>query len=109
MAKKATIDLSGLSMEELDALAARVEERKVELREEQRQAALEAFQSIAGEYGMTPEEVLGVRRRRPRAASAAPKKRRAPAKIKYRDPETGKTWSGRGRRPAWVTEEMRVG
>ncbi len=107
MAKKTTIDLSGLSMDELDELAARVEERKVELREEQRQTALEAFQNIAGEYGMTPEEVLGVRRRRPRAASAAPKKR-APAKIKYRDPGTGKTWSGRGRRPAWVTEEMRV-
>ena len=98
MAKKATIDLSGLSMEELDELSARVEERKAELKEEQRQAALEAFESIAGEYGMTPEEVLGVKRR---AAKAA-------AKAKYRDPETGKTWSGRGRRPAWVTEETRI-
>ena len=97
MAKK-RISLSGLSVEELDELAVRVEERKVELREEQRQAALEAFQNIAGEYGLTPEEVLGVRRRQPRAAVAP----------QYRDPETDKTWSGRGRRPAWVTEEMKV-
>ena len=102
MAKKATIDITGLTMKQLDALAVQVEERKVELAEEQRQAALEAFESIAGKYGLTPEEVLGIRRKRARAASGNP------AKVKYSDPETGKTWSGRGRRPAWVTEEMLV-
>ena len=109
MAKTETIDISGLSMKALDELAVQVEERKVELREEQREAALKSFQKIAGKYGLTPEEVLGLKRRKPRAASAkkageAP----VPVPVKYRDPETDKTWSGRGRRPAWVTEEMLV-
>ena len=109
MAKNEPIDLSGLSMKALDELAVEVEERKVALREEQREAELKSFQNIAGKYGLTPEEVLGLKRRKPRAASAQKTgEARAPVPVKYRDPETDKTWSGRGRRPGWVTEEMLV-
>ncbi len=30
-----------------------------------------------------------------------------PAKVKFRDPESGKTWSGRGRRPKWGRVQSR--
>jgi hypothetical protein len=40
-----------------------------------------------------------VTRRRARSA----KKAAAPSAVKYKDPASGKTWSGRGRRPAWLS------
>jgi hypothetical protein len=40
-----------------------------------------------------------VTKRRARGA----KKSSAPAAVKYRDPTSDKTWSGRGRRPAWLS------
>lgn len=42
------------------------------------------------------------RGRPPKAAGAAPKKDKLPAK--YRNPETGETWSGHARPPAWIKE-----
>lgn len=34
---------------------------------------------------------------------------RSPVKQKYRDPETEKTWSGRGRCPYWMREALDSG
>lgn len=38
-------------------------------------------------------------------------KRRSGAKgvIRYRDPASGKGWSGRGRKPAWVVDALAAG
>jgi DNA-binding protein H-NS len=33
----------------------------------------------------------------------------APVPIRYRDPETGNTWTGRGRPPVWLAERMKAG
>lgn len=32
------------------------------------------------------------------------RKKRSPSMPKYRDPETGQTWSGQGRSPLWFNE-----
>lgn len=32
-----------------------------------------------------------------------------PVAAKYRDPETGETWSGRGRRANWLAERIKAG
>nr|WP_236078227.1 H-NS histone family protein [Paraburkholderia nemoris] len=42
------------------------------------------------EYGIKPSELVGLKRGR------------SPAPPRYRDPETGQTWSGRGPRPRWL-------
>jgi DNA-binding protein H-NS len=44
---------------------------------------------------------------------SAPRAKRGPVAGKkvgmlFLNPETGKGWTGRGRRPAWVKEEMRL-
>lgn len=31
------------------------------------------------------------------------------APTRYRDPQTGQTWSGRGRQPRWLNERIRAG
>jgi DNA-binding protein H-NS len=36
-------------------------------------------------------------------------KKRGPAVQKYRDPQTGETWSGRGRVPRWVLDAESAG
>lgn len=35
--------------------------------------------------------------------------KRAPVKPKYRDPDTGKTWSGRGVMPKWMKAALEAG
>ena len=44
-------------------------------------------------------------------AKRGPKKgkRGAVAKIKYRDPKSGETWSGRGRMARWLTAKVKAG
>lgn len=32
-----------------------------------------------------------------------------PVPIRYRDPETGNTWTGRGKPPVWLAERMKAG
>jgi DNA-binding protein H-NS len=52
-------------------------------------------------YGLTAEDIFGrVRKvsRKRRAGSSTP---RPP---KYQDPQTGRTWSGLGKPPRWITE-----
>jgi len=43
----------------------------------------------------------------PKAAKRGPKK--GSAKIKYRDPKSGGTWSGRGRMARWLSEKVKAG
>ncbi|MBN3779971.1 H-NS histone family protein [Burkholderia sp. Ac-20345] len=50
------------------------------------------------ENGLTPDDIFDIPR---------PQKRTKPP-AKYRDPETGATWSGRGREPAWIAGQNRT-
>lgn len=34
---------------------------------------------------------------------------REPVAVKYRDPDTGETWSGRGRMATWLAERIKAG
>ncbi|WP_162499419.1 H-NS histone family protein [Burkholderia mayonis] len=51
-------------------------------------------------YGLTQKDLFPPRLGRPKKADALPKPR-------YRDPETGATWTGRGRAPAWIAGQDR--
>ncbi|MCD8494378.1 MAG: H-NS histone family protein [Burkholderiaceae bacterium] len=67
------------------------------------------------EYDITPEEITAAFGKRGASKTAAPKttsgKRgpRGPVPIKYRHPETGDTWTGRGKAPRWVTDAEATG
>lgn len=87
-------DISSLSRADLIALQAQIEKRMKAIDKEERKAALAAAETAARDAGFTLDELLG----------AAPKAGKAKTPAKYRDPETGKTWSGRGRRPAWIKD-----
>ncbi len=61
-------------------------------------SAIERIRFLVAEYGMLPDELA------PAWEDATP----APAATaRYRDPETGATWTGRGRAPKWMSGEDR--
>ena len=67
-------------------------ERQIhETRTQQRSEALAQIREIMRLHEITVDD-LG---RRPQAFHSTPT-------VKYRDPETGATWSGRGRVPGWM-------
>jgi DNA-binding protein H-NS len=58
------------------------------------------IQARMKEYGISLNDLKGGQRR--------PKARAAVA-AKYRNPATGESWSGRGRAPKWLAEELAKG
>lgn len=112
------VDLDGLSPRELDALISKAKQRKQTLAKRSSQAEVsKALAAVAKKHGWTLAELFGPGV--PKAAkaakpAAAPKARKSTTKgtkvaAKYRHPETGQTWSGRGILPKWMTEEIAKG
>lgn len=96
--RKLTMEISYKDLltkrQELDA---RIEQaRKAEIG-----AAVEKARSIIAEYELQVQDVFPSGRG---ARSLGPKARVAP---KYRNPETGQTWSGRGKPPIWIAGKDR--
>ena len=76
-----------------DALLKQIEE----LRTTERAGAIQDALALINDFKLTqsdlfPDLATGKKTRKPRAKS----------EIIYRDPVTGKTWSGNGRTPAWI-------
>jgi len=66
------------------------------------------------QVGVTPQDIADAwgplraqnGRRGTRSAPTAPKQAREP---KYRNPETGETWGGMGKRPFWIRDAEEAG
>ncbi|WP_293573414.1 H-NS histone family protein [Phaeobacter sp.] len=97
------IDLNGLNAAELDALAKEIETRKAEVEKEAKQSAYAEMLTIAEQHGVLFEEVVNLHAGKGRKSGA-----KAPAK--YANPaDPLQTWSGRGRKPAWLNEALEAG
>lgn len=92
-------------MESLTGLLRKQKEltTKIEtLRKQQKKDALAQIAEIVEEYQITPEEIL--------TAIGNPDKttrKRGKVMPKYRDPDSGVTWTGRGKAPAWIAGKDR--
>ncbi|HZF10056.1 MAG TPA: H-NS histone family protein [Thermoanaerobaculia bacterium] len=101
MAKSSGIDLSKLSIEELATLVKDAEAELVSRREAEKERVLQQMRELASSIGMTVEDLL----KREKGKTRAPG-----ADAKYRHPDDPNlTWSGRGKRPAWVNEALSAG
>ncbi|WP_186042929.1 H-NS family nucleoid-associated regulatory protein [Burkholderia gladioli] len=83
---------------ELLAERAALEEKIARARSEERAAVLETVKRLMRDFGIDVTE-LGGRGAAKRPAGKQP--------AKYRDPASGKTWSGRGKAPAWIAGKDR--
>ena len=105
--KVGAVDLDGMTVQQLTALIAAAEAKRREKREGAVAALRAEMEQKAAELGVSPGELFAqAGQRAPTEQKARGRRPRsdAGAKItaKYRDPETGETWSGRGRPPRWL-------
>jgi DNA-binding protein H-NS len=77
------------------------------LKKKDKAPAIKAILAMMAKHEVS---VSDLRSANPRsAAGKAQTRTRKPVSAKYRDPETGKTWSGRGRTPLWLSSAERSG
>lgn len=95
------IDLDKLSREDLVQLRKDVDKAITSFDERRRQEALAAVEATAREMGFSLSELT---------QGHGAKKTKAVLPPKYQHPENpAKTWSGRGRQPAWIKEGLEQG
>ncbi|WP_313624475.1 H-NS histone family protein [Achromobacter sp.] len=116
-----------MARETYAALQAKIEkeinklQKKAEvLQTKRRKPVITSIINSMREYDITPEEIIaafgagkparasGPRRKAGAPARAATASKRAVA-PKYRHPQTGETWSGRGKAPRWLAAEEASG
>lgn len=93
-----------------DLLAQREEiDRQLKLaKEREKSVVIKEMKDQIQKYDLTAEDLFSLHRSRRIAGSAsgevAPSRK---AIAKFKDPESGATWSGRGKSPLWIREKDR--
>ncbi|MCG5075853.1 H-NS family nucleoid-associated regulatory protein [Paraburkholderia tagetis] len=93
------------SYKELLAQREKLEKQIEEAKAREYAEVLDEIKQKMADYGITVAE-LGSGRGAGKGAKAASRSRASVA-PKYRDPETGSTWSGRGKPPRWIAGKDR--
>jgi DNA-binding protein H-NS len=75
---------------------------------EERGAAIKQVQAIIAEHALSPSDLFNERLASVAKESASQDGRKK-VLPKYRDPDTGAEWTGRGRNPSWVTKALESG
>ena len=85
------------SYKELENQIERLQKEAEQARRTEQSNAIADIQSKMREFGISPEDLgIGARSKRPQ------KTVRKPVAPKYRNDDTGETWSGRGKPPKWM-------
>lgn len=92
------IDLDSMDIKELRDLKNKLDRAIGSYEDRKRRQALAAVEEAAREYGFNLAELTALKSR---ASTAVPKY------VNPEDPEV--TWTGRGRKPRWVTESLEQG
>lgn len=87
-------------LETLQNQQRQIEKQLAEARQAEKLQAVQRIRALMAEFNLT----IGDLRISPKAER---KTRTVPAK--YRDPATGKTWSGRGIKPKWFSKALEQG
>ena len=89
-----------LSTQELDDLIKVATGRKNEELASEKASFLDEVKARAATLGMSLADLVGLGG----GKTAGGQKAAGPTGVKYRNPKTGETWSGRGRPARWITE-----
>ena len=94
------INLDALSLSELKLLEKSVAKAITSFEDRRKAEARAKVDELARELGYSFEEL----------ADAATARKRSPSVAKYRHPENPElTWSGRGRKPGWISDALAAG
>lgn len=88
-----------------------LEKKARSLQGAQRDSVIEKIVLQMDEYDITLEDLQRAVDPQGEWRTKAPPvaRTRKPATVKYRDPETGLTWTGQGRAPGWITAAEAAG
>lgn len=101
-ASVAGFDFKSLSEAELKKLRAKIDAHLESVQSVQREEATKKVQALVKEYDLQPEELFHFSKQRKKANGSTGK-----VAAKYRDPDTGKEWTGRGKAPTWIADKDR--
>jgi DNA-binding protein H-NS len=96
-----------LALEQLEQLVEAAAARRDELRRSARAAFFHEVKARAASLGVSLADLTGSRGKKAAAAEqskAAGVRQRAKPRIKFRNPQTGETWTGIGRTARWLAE-----
>jgi DNA-binding protein H-NS len=105
MAAKETVTFGSeneeMSVEELrqqqEELARKIQEKEAA----ERRQVIKQIVDVVNRFNVPLEDLFEA------LGGIKPRRKGVKAKIKYRDPDTGATWSGRGKEPAWIRGKKR--
>ncbi|MCU0841776.1 MAG: H-NS histone family protein [Thiobacillaceae bacterium] len=87
---------------ELQDQIAALQKQAEEARKQEIAAVVNEIKAKMAEFGISVED-LGY------AARGRGRKRGASGAYKYRNPATGETWTGKGRKPGWMVKALQEG
>src|SRR5690606_27077848 len=98
----------------LEKEISRLQKQAAALQQKQRAPIINNIVRSMREYDTTPEEVADAFNRKGRGGSKRPANAAKPVAGNavpptYRHPQSGATWSGRGKPPRWVSEAEQAG
>lgn len=96
-------ELQNMTADELKKLMADAEKQLAEAEKRKKTETKAAIQKILDEAGYDIGDIF------PGAAAGKSKKSGSKGEARYRDPATGSTWTGRGRKPKWLVEAEAAG
>ena len=105
--RTSSLNLDHLTVAELTEVIRRAEALRQEKQEGAKAALLAKWQAEAAENNLSLDTILAGQQ--PAQGQGRKVRRGNGDKVaaKFRDPETGKTWSGRGREPIWIKGKNR--
>jgi len=101
------MDISKLTTKELQVLLKRIQKEINKRTHQEKSKLLDDITHIASKHGYSLRDLIG---KAPRPAKAKKARTRKPVAVKYRHPaQADLTWTGRGRKPHWVTKWLQEG
>ncbi len=105
--RTSSLNLDRLTIAELTAAIAEAEALRRKKQEEAKAALLSKWQAEAAENNLSLGAILAGQQPAQRQGRKVRRGNGDKVAAKFRDPETGKTWSGRGREPVWIKGKNR--
>lgn len=88
-------------LKDLIAQKEALEQQIAEVQQTELAEAISQVKAIVDEFDLTPDQVF------PKGKAGAKGTEKAKAPAKYKDPVSGKTWTGHGMQPKWLVGKDR--
>lgn len=106
----AEIELEAMSLDQLRDLRAQIDRAISSFTERKRRDAMAAAEEAIRQHGFSSLSEITRTRRGSRTGTTGRGASKASAGARYANPDdASQTWSGRGRRPAWVNDQLGAG